>query len=97
MRRLFVASITLVILCTISTASRGEEFVPGTSWLELSESDRLGWMWGFTLGQEVILEELQLKSTSHLKYLIPVDDAKTISEIITQYYNDAANSYIPWK
>jgi hypothetical protein len=45
----------------------------------------------------LILEELKIKSTKNLKHLILNKDAFVISKIMTQYYNNASNTYIPWK
>jgi hypothetical protein len=76
---------------------RGVEDNPGKSWLSLSESDRLGWVWGFAQGQELIIEKLQIKSTKNLNFVISAYDAEAISKIMSQYYKDAANTYIDWK
>ena len=86
------------VLCLLPTASfSGESFIFGKVWVSITKDSRVNWVWGFAQGQEVILEELEIKDKSNLKYFIPVNDADVISEIMTQYYDDFANCYIPWK
>jgi hypothetical protein len=96
MKRLLIVLCTTAILFS-AVNLRGEEYNPGKSWLNWSEGEHLIWLWGFTKGQELILEELQIKSTKNLKYFISFDDAEAISKIMSQYYKDVANTYIPWK
>lgn len=96
MKKLLSALCITAILFS-GTALFGGEYNPGKAWLEMSETGRLVWVWGFTKGQELTLEELQIKSTNNLNYLILYKDAEAISKIMSQDYNDAANTYIPWK
>ncbi len=96
MKRLLTVLCTTAILFSVVNL-RGEEYNPGKSWLNMSESDHLGWVWGLTKGQELILEELQIKSTENLNFLISFNNAEAISKIMSQYYKDGANTYIPWK
>ena len=91
----------IAILCIISilfsgTALLAEDFNYGEEWLQLSKGARLMWVWGYTAGQTRILSELKIKPTKNLKFLILLEDASIISKIMCQYYNDAANTYIPW-
>lgn len=79
------------------SALLGEERNPGRHWLELSEVERLIWVCGFAEGQQLILDELEIKVTIHLSSLILLKDASAISKIMSQYYNDTANTYISWQ
>lgn len=81
----------------LSNFAIGDEYNPGKMWSNWSEATRVNWVWGFSTGQELLLEELENKSSINLKYVIQVKDADTISEIMTQYYQDPSNTYIPWK
>jgi len=94
-RLLFVLSTTVILFSMVNL--QGEEYNPGKSWMNLSEGEHLIWLWGFTKGQELILEELQINSTNNLNNLILFDDAEAVSKIMSLYYKDFANTYIPWK
>lgn len=87
----------ILILILLPTICFAKDFNFGEVWLKCSKDDRLVWAWGFTNGQELILEEMKVKSKDNLKYLMLVKDAQVISKIMTQYYNDASNTYTPWK
>jgi len=97
MKKIIIPFLALSFILIANFQLRANEYNPGESWLRISEGARLDWVWGFSQGQELILEELQIKSYSHLKYFIPLDNADVISKIMTQYYNDSSNTYIPWK
>lgn len=97
MRKIMLSLFATVIFFTFINGSMGDEFTFGKLWLNMSSNSRVNWVWGVAAGQELILEELQMKSTAHLKYLISVNESDVIAEIITNYYNDSANTYIPWK
>ena len=92
MSTLFIAAILLS-----ATTSFGQEYNPGKSWLSWSHESRFNFVWGFTEGQALILEELKMKSTKNLKWAISDNDVPAITEIMSQFYNDPANTYIPWK
>jgi hypothetical protein len=86
----------LCIICWLATEGlAGEAFNYGNAWMKNTKDDRLSWVWDFTNGQEVILEEVKPKKT--LKYDITDMEAPVISEVMTEYYKDPGNSYIPWK
>ena len=78
------------------TALLADDFNYGEEWLKMSKGGRLMWVWGYTAGQTRILSELKIKSTKNLKFRILFEDASIILKIMSQYYNDAANTYIPW-
>jgi hypothetical protein len=90
---------TLCIAAILFTAinSFGQEFIPGKMWLDCQYASRFYFVWGLTEGQALILEELKMKSTKNLKWVISSDDVPAITDIISQFYNDSANTYIPWK
>ncbi|MEW6715218.1 MAG: hypothetical protein AB1306_09035 [Nitrospirota bacterium] len=69
----------------------------GETWNSWDKNLRINWVWGFTLGQELIFEELEIKEKEKYKYYVSSFDADVISDIMTQYYSDAANTHIPWK
>ena len=97
MKKIVHLSLAITFFLLFSNAVLGNEFNPGKIWLKWSEGERLNWVWGLSKGQELILEELQYKDVSQLKYFIPFKDADTISAIVTQYYKHPSNTYIPWK
>jgi hypothetical protein len=74
-----------------------DDFNYGKMWNSWNEGMRLNWVWGFSLGQDVIFEELQIKDKEKLRYYISPLDAEVITGIMTKFYADAANSFIPWK
>lgn len=69
----------------------------GRTWNSWNKHLRINWVWGFTLGQEIIFEELGTKEMEKYKYYVSSSDVDVISDIMTQYYSDAANTHIPWK
>ena len=97
MKKIIISIIALSLIISFNIQLMADEYNPGKSWLCMSEGSRLDWVWGFSQGQELILEELEIKSHSNLKYIISLQDADVISDIMTQYYNDSSNTYIPWK
>lgn len=84
-------------LSLLNEASSQDDFNYGKTWNSWNEGMRNNWMWGFTLGQDVIFEELQIKDKEKLRYYVSPLDANIITGIMTQFYADAANNYIPWK
>lgn len=72
-----------------------EAYNPGKSWMNISNDAKLYWVWGFTTGQEVLIEEFKTKKT--LEYDITDMEAPVVCEVMTEYYKDPGNSYIPWK
>ena len=91
-----IAILCITAILFSGTALLAEDFNYGEEWLKMSKGSRLMWVWGYTAGQTRILSELKIKSTKNLKFLILVEDASVISKIMSQYYNDPANIYIPW-
>jgi hypothetical protein len=73
------------------------EWVPGEAWKRTEVGSRVQWTWGLTEGQSLILEELPPAQRSKLKNTISIQEAKLVSEIMTDLYADSANAYIPWK
>jgi hypothetical protein len=59
----------ILILIFLPTICLAKDFNFGEVWLKWSKDDSLVWAWGFTNGQELILEELKVKSKDNLKYL----------------------------
>lgn len=92
-RGLLVATLA-VSLCTVA---RAQEWIPGEAWKRADVGSRVQWTWGLAEGQALLLEELQPAQRPRLKNTIPVQEAKVISEIMTDLYADSANAYIPWK
>ena len=92
-----LAALCIAIILFSGSTLLGEGDTPGRHWLKMTESERLLWVWGFTEGQQVILDELDIKVRVHLRFLILLKDARAISKIMSQYYNDTANTYIPWQ
>lgn len=91
-------SLTALCIAAIlfsGSALQAREHNPGKMWLKMTEGERLLWVWGYTEGQQAILDELGIKVTIHLNWLILLKDASPISKIMTRYYNDPANTYIP--
>lgn len=91
-----IAILCITAILFSGTALLAEDFNYGEEWLKMSKGSRLMWVWGYTAGQTRILSELKIKSTKNLKFLILVEDASVISKIMSQYYNEAANTHIPW-
>jgi len=77
----------------------GEAFNFGKVWMKNTEANRLMWTWGFIDGQKDILEEVkeEVKLKKTLKYDITDMEATVVSEVMTEYYKDPGNSYIPWQ
>jgi len=73
------------------------EYVPAEGWLASSESSRFDWTFGVTQGQALILEEINGDTSRIADSLLPADQVETLSQLITQYYQDASNAYIPWR
>lgn len=91
-----LAALCIAIILFSGSTLLGEERNPGRHWLKLSEVERMLWVWGFAEGQKLILSELGIKVRVHLNLLILLKDASAISKIMSQYYNDTANTYITW-
>ena len=92
-----VFSACLGISAAVAAQNSSPDYNPGQAWLRMERSSRVVWVWGAAEGQKLVVEELQLKSTKDLENLVPLESADVISDIMTQYYGDAANAYIPWK
>ena len=92
-----LAALCITVILFSGSTLLGEEHNPGRQWLKMTESERLFWVWGFTEGQQLILSELEIKVRVHLRFLILLKDANAISKIMSQYYNDPANTYITWQ
>lgn len=88
-----------LILClpTHSARSDGTDYKPGLGWLEMTDSSRFTWTLGATQGQNLITEELGDTSKLIKDNLLPSGQVDTLANIITQYYQDAANTDIPWR
>jgi len=84
-------------LLLLNEAFSQDDFDYGKMWNSWSEGMRINWVWGFTLGQDVIFEELQIKDKEKFRYYVSPLDAQVITGIMTQFYADTANNYIPWK
>lgn len=84
-----------IIFGITSVGLAAEAYNSGKGWMNLSKDAKLYWVWGFASGQEVLLEEAKTKRT--MKYDITDLEAPVICEIMTEYYKDPGNSYIPWK
>jgi len=84
------------IICLFAVESlAGEAFNFGKVWMKNTKDDRLMWVWGFIDGQKDILEEVKPKKI--LKYDVTDMEATVVSEVMTEYYKDPGNSYIPWR
>lgn len=90
---------TLIIFAISHTCLSADGLNYGRMWLEWSKDARLMWTWGFTEGQSTILEEINSNQAvkQKFKFEISKSDADVISEIMSNLYEDAENSYIPWK
>jgi hypothetical protein len=75
----------------------GQEYNPGRSWSDFTFEKRLFWVWGASKGQELIFEELKIENDNSYENAISMDDAESVSRIMTDLYNDPANTFIPWK
>jgi len=84
-----------LIFCFATAALSEEAYNYGKGWNNISKEARLYWVWGFITGQATLLEEFKTKKT--MKYDISDMDASVVSDIMTDYYNDPGNSYIPWQ
>lgn len=73
------------------------EFNYGASWLRMEETSRLMWVWGAGEGQDLLLEELKDAARNVKEHRLSSQKADTLAKIMTQYYQDAANHYVPWK
>lgn len=85
-----------ILLVAISTTGKAQEYNPGRVWLGANADHQLFWVWGAADGQSLLVEELRVDKKKRLENRLLVKDAQTISEIMTQYYGDPANTYIPW-
>lgn len=68
----------------------------GKNWCEASPDQRLGWVWGFAEGTDRMLDHLAIKDKEKLEPYIAPDQAKRVSEIMTELYRKPANNVIPW-
>lgn len=73
------------------------EFHPGTSWIKQSEDSQFMWGWGAIDGQAITLEGIDESACRLTKNQLSSNNLKAMLQIMTQYYQDAANSDIPWK
>lgn len=88
--------LVICIICLFAAESLAyEAFNFGKVWMKNTKDGRLMWVWGFIDGQKAILEEAKAKET--LKYDITDMEATVVSEVMTTYYKDPGNSYIPWQ
>jgi hypothetical protein len=87
----------LCMLLPFTCKAYDSDYKPGVAWLGMSETTRFTWTFGATQGQTLIAEELGTKSALIKDNLLPSDQADTLAKVITQYYRDAANTYIPWR
>ena len=78
-----LAALCITAILFSGSTLLGEERNPGRHWLKMTESERLLWVWGFTEGQQVILDELDIKVRVHLDFLILLKDASAISKIMS--------------
>jgi len=91
--KLFLAACIIFGITGVGLAA--ETYNSGKIWMNLSKEAKLYWVWGFANGQEVLLEEAKTKKA--MKYDITDLEAPVICEVMTEYYKDPGNSYIPWK
>jgi hypothetical protein len=99
MLRPFAITIAFALFMLLPIACKAEDndYKPGAAWLAMSESSRFTWTFGATEGQTLIADELGPKSTLIKDNLLPSDKTDKLAKVITQYYRDAANIYIPWR
>ena len=74
-----------------------DRFNYSETWNSWGKNERLNWVLGFGMGQDLIFEELKIKEKKKYKYYVGPYDVDLISDTMTQYYKDAANSRIPWQ
>ncbi len=88
-----------VVLYVLITAniSIAKDFHPGASWLRFSEDSRFMWAWGAIDGQSLILEEIDKENFDAKDNHLPPDNLNAMLRLMTQYYQDASNTNIPWK
>jgi hypothetical protein len=91
----YICILAIAFQTTLTLADN--DFNYGKEWHQFDNGGRLAWVWGFYEGQRIILEDLEIKDDSKTKYIISRKDIDIIRNIMTQYYNDSANTYIPWK
>jgi hypothetical protein len=94
--RMCLVAVAACMVASGTISSQGD-YNPGERWLRLDRDSRLIWLWGAAEGQSLLVEELSQGSRKGLKNVIPLDSADAIRDIMTQYYGDKANTYIPWK
>lgn len=71
-------------------------FDHGEFWNQMSEDMRTFWVMGVINGQEIVMESLpdSVSIEASVKIERPTKDA--IANLMTQYYADPANTFIPW-
>lgn len=97
---LLKATILLALLvgsANATCATTGPDYAPGDAWRRMEASSQLVWVWGVAEGQSLVVEELPKATASRLSNNLSTADAKAVSEIMAQYYNDPANAFVPWK
>ncbi|NKC13323.1 MAG: hypothetical protein GKR94_14350 [Gammaproteobacteria bacterium] len=89
--------VVILIMFVWSSVSADQEYNPGKSWSRVSTDSQVYWVWGASKGQELLFEELQIKNAGSYENAIPMSDAQTISQVMSDLYRDPANTYVPWK
>ena len=89
--------LTIILLISSSNLLNADEFIPGESWLNYSEHARFMWAWGVVDGQALILEENQDLNDLKINNKIQSNGLGAVVDIMTEYYKDPANIYIPKK
>ena len=87
----------LVGSATAMCATTGSDYAPGDAWRRMEASSQMVWVWGVAEGQSLVVEELPKATASRLSNNVFIADAKAVSEIMAQNYNDPANAFVPWK
>ncbi len=91
-RRMYPLASGVVLFSSAAIAH--SHFDYGRVWQEWEDGDRVTWLWGAAEGQSLIIEELP-ESVEQLETRLPADSADMIADIMTQLYEDAANTYTP--
>jgi hypothetical protein len=95
--RTFALLLLILEAAAFHSHALAQDYVPGDSWRRMEQSSQLVWVWGAAEGQSLLIEELPKPTATKLTNVVSTADAKVVSELMTQYYSDPSNSYIPWK